>query len=331
MTLQLLSATMLPTLRRVMYQVGYLVQHLNTKNLKTFLVCAFVATCLWLFNALRKEHTETIYYPIQFDFNSEKYMITGKMPTDVPVLVKGSGWQILRKMFHLRIAPIKYELSPEYQMKRPYLLRTELFRETEKVIENVRLEDVLKDTLNLSMDYRYKRVLRIGIDSTKLSLKKDYRVVSPVKVQPALVAVVGPKKMLKSLPNPYLLDMRDVTIREDHFSKTFQIEIHGVPSHLLTQDEQRVHISFDVERFVQKNINVPIVIGSGKNQKTLSLPVNYSVRESQANNVNPKDFVFEADWTEYKKEEGTISVRLRKFPSQVLKDDIFFIKRLKVE
>lgn len=321
---------MFPTFKRVVYQIGYFISHMDAKNVKTFSVCVLIATGLWLFNSLRKERAETIAYPITFEFDREKYIALDTLPRNIALSLKGSGWQLLRKMFHLRIQPIVLDITPEHQMKRPYLLRNELEKETQKALQHVRLEEVMLDTLDLAMDYRYKRVLRLAVDSIKLNLPKDFRIVSPISIYPELVAIVGPKKMVKALPNPYKLDMSQVKIREEKFNKIFQIDIRDIRPDLLAQDEKKVTISFQTARFVQKTATIGVNIVAPK-QRFIPIQVNYIVRETEADAVELKDFVLEADWSEYKKKDGTIDVLLKSHPRQVRREDVFFIKRLKIE
>lgn len=290
-----------------------------------------IAFFLWISNSLRKERTEVVHYPIKFEFNKDKYIPLKPLPTEIPLSVKGSGWQILRKMFHLRIQPITLSISPIYQMKRPFLLKEDFATETEKVLKNVRLERIKIDTLPLDMDYRYKRVLKLNVDSLKLNLPKDYRIVSPIKIYPELVAVVGPKKMLKSLPNPYPLDMSKVKVKGILFKENLPVTIQGVPENLLQQDEKKVTISFEMARFVQKNVMAELIIENGAKKQSFRVTVYYTVREADAPKIKASDFVLEADWADYHKKEGTVAIKIKKHPAEVHKKDIFFIKRLKIE
>jgi hypothetical protein len=317
------------SIRRFSYQVNYVIAHLDTKSLQVFGICVCIAAFLWVFNALRKERTEVVAYPIEFEFNKQKYIPLKSLPTEIPVAMKGSGWQLLRKMFRLRIKPITLSLSPEYQMKFPFILKTDLTKETEKVLRNVRLESIQIDSLSMQMDYRYKRVLKLSVDSLRLNVPKGYKIVSPIKIYPELVAVEGPKKMLKALPNP--LDMSQVKIKGVLFQENLPIQIQEVPAHLLQKDEKKVFISFEMARFVSKNITAQLLIESGGRKRTFPINLHYTVRESEAAKVHIADFVLEADWTDYHKKDGTVAIKIKNKPAQVLKEDIFFIKRLKIE
>jgi len=321
---------MIPTFKRVAYQAGYLISHIDRKNIHVFLVCVVVATCLWVFNSLYEERLEAINYPILFKYDRDKYMVLDTLPKHVPLMLKGSGWQILHKVFHFKIEPITLEISPDLQMKRPYLLRAKFEEEAQKILEHVSLQKVILDTLNCSMDYKYRRVLRLVVDSLKLNLPKDYRLVSPIKIHPELVAVIGPKTQIKALQNPYVLDMSKMEMKERKFNKTFDIYIKELRPDLLIQDEKKVAISFEIERFIQKTITVGIN-ATNPVRHFIPIQVNYSVRESEVDKVQIKDFVLEGDWSEYKKNDGTITVHLKQYPAQINPNDIFFIKRVKVE
>ena len=321
---------MIPTVKRVIYNIGYLIIHMDRKNVQTFLVCIVVATTLWVFNYLQKEKSEQVSYPITFRFNDKKYMALDTIPKNISLSLKGSGWQILRKMLRFGIKPIVMDISPESQMKQPYLPKNELEDEIQKVLQHVKMDKPLKDTIKFAMDHRYKRVLHLAVDSLKLDLPRDHRVISAVKIYPELVAIEGPKKLVKALPNPYTLDMTNVKVREEQFKKTFQIEIRGIRPDLLIQDEKNVSISFETARFVQKTIKIGINITTPK-PRFIPIQLNYIVRESEADKVQASDFVLEIDWSEYQKKDGTAIIRLKTHPREVLKQDVFFLKRVKVE
>ena len=84
-------------------------------------------------------------------------------------------------------------------------------------------------------------------------------------------------------------------------------------------------------RFIHKNITVEVVIQNGLKKRTFPIHVHYIIQEADADNIKPTDFVLEADWSDYLKKEGTVAIKVKKNPAQVLREDIFFIKRLKVE
>src|SRR6187431_968935 len=90
----------------------------NRKNWKAVVLCVFAATIFWFFNALNKNYTTNITFPLAFDYNSENYVAIRPLPEAVRINVTGMGWDLFRRSLGLKIPPLVIPLERPSQINR---------------------------------------------------------------------------------------------------------------------------------------------------------------------------------------------------------------------
>ena len=83
----------------------------NKKNWKAVVLCIFTATVFWFFNALNKEYTTTISFPLEFDYNRDRYIPVKPLPQDVRINVTGIGWNLFRRSAQVKVPPLVIPLD----------------------------------------------------------------------------------------------------------------------------------------------------------------------------------------------------------------------------
>jgi len=68
----------------------------SNKNLKVVLLCVIGATTFWFFNALNKNYTTDMRYPVVFEYDSDSSVLVRKLPEFIEINVSGGGWELLR-------------------------------------------------------------------------------------------------------------------------------------------------------------------------------------------------------------------------------------------
>src|SRR5436190_17094022 len=90
----------------------------NRKNWKAVVLCGFAATVFWFFNALNKNYTTNINFPIAFEFNQDNYVAVRPLPQVVRVNVTGMGWSLFRKSVGLNVPPLVVPLERPAETKK---------------------------------------------------------------------------------------------------------------------------------------------------------------------------------------------------------------------
>ena len=178
----------------------------NKRNWKAVVLCLFAATVFWFFNALNKNYSTNINFPLEFDYDREQYTTVKALPTSVRMNVSGLGWDLFRKSSGLKVPPLIIPLEKPTEVNKivggtlPALFSTQL--------EGLQINFVLSDTLHVHIDEKVRRKFNLEIDSVWRYLNPDYAVVSKIKLVPDTVWVEGPKKIINALPNVISLTLQ---------------------------------------------------------------------------------------------------------------------------
>lgn len=76
------------------------------RNVVTYGICVIIATVLWFLNALNKEYTTEITYPIKYtDFPKGKLLVS-EPPKEMTLAIKAHGFALLRYSISTSFLPI---------------------------------------------------------------------------------------------------------------------------------------------------------------------------------------------------------------------------------
>src|SRR6478609_8928242 len=120
----------------------------NQRNWKAVVLCVLTASVFWCFNALNKRYTTTLSFPIQFEFDRERFIAVRPLPSQVRINVTGIGWNLLRRSTGVRVPPLLISLDRPTEVRKivgstlPGIFSTQL--------GGFDINFILTDTLHLS-------------------------------------------------------------------------------------------------------------------------------------------------------------------------------------
>jgi len=235
----------------------------NKKNWKAVVLCLFAATVFWFFNALNKNYSANINFPLDFDYDQASYIPVKSLPTSVRMNVSGLGWDLFRKSSGLKVPPLVIPLEKPTEINKivgstlPALFSTQL--------EGLQINFVLVDTLYVDIDEKARRKFNLKVDSVWRYLNHDFGVVNEIKLVPDTVWVEGPKKIINALPDVITLALPQNNIDGDFIG---EVEIIFPNNDLIKRDPPIVEISFDVEKQMEINDRVRVKIINAPRQRT---------------------------------------------------------------
>lgn len=293
------------------------------ENLRVVILAMFTATVFWLFNALNKEYDATVGYPIEWQFDSEDYIIVEEPPSTIRINVKGLGWNLIRASLGLKVAPISIVLSnPAANKKIPGVSLTNRVADN---LEQLELNYILDDTLHMDIDYRAKRSFGVYIDSAAISLAENYRIVSPVSYDVHLLEVEGPKALLYENPSDSFL----ISISEQQITDNFDenIRFRFDRPELFRFNPPTVNVNFVVAEFVAAERNVVIERLDFPDDGTIALQdtnctVQFVVRRDFEESVRADSFEIVADYKLLNELDSTLLLNVAKVPANVFETRI---------
>jgi len=219
--------------------------HFNQKNWKAVTLCILAAAIFWFFNALNKNYTTTIRFPLEFDFDREDYMPVRPLEEELRINVTGMGWDIFRRTVGLRKNPLTIPLEHPETVKKIVGSTLPAFFSTQ--LEAFQINFVANDTVYIDVQPRGKRWITLSADSIYTLVNKDYEVVGDILIRPDSILIQGPVEMISKIKEPYTILLNSKNIDEDYNE---EIEVDIASGNLITLVPEEIHVSFDVERFV---------------------------------------------------------------------------------
>lgn len=295
----------------------------DKNNWKVVALCVLGATTFWFFNALNKDYATRMNYPVEFVFDEEGVVVVEELPEKVSIVISGGGWNLLRKTVWFNISPIQVLL--ENPTSTNYITKASLTSIIADQLSEVRLNYVVTDTLYLNIEPKTSKKVALTIDSAGISLENNFRIVSPIQVEPDSAVFTGPASFINELADSILL-----YVPYKQLNKSFDnvIDLSQLESEKIQVEPDEIKVSFEVARFSRVNKLVPVRPLNFPADSSVFLAdttgvVSFSVREDRIPEVEESFFELVADYRTRNREDSTVSLRLIEYPG--------FIKEITLE
>jgi hypothetical protein len=225
----------------------------NQKNWKAVGLCIFTATVFWFFNALNKNYTANITFPVKIEFDNENYIPVKDLPDQVRLNVSGVGWNLLRRSIGLKLPPLTIPLERPADVQK--IVGSTLPALFSNQVEGIDINFVITDTLYLDIEPKAHRWLSLKLDSAHKFIRPGWGLVSKPILSPDSVYLEGPSRMLMNLHEPH-----ELVLPIQNINTNFE-ELVGVRfqyNEFIKSFPPAVQVSFEVDRFVTVSDSVPL-------------------------------------------------------------------------
>ena len=300
----------------------------NKKNWKAVVLCIFAATVFWFFNALNKNASTTISFPLTFDYDHEKYLPLRPLPQSVRINVTGIGWNLFRRSVGVKIPPLVIPLDRPTEVKK--IVGSTLPALFANQLGDFQINFVITDTLRISIEQRGERKVQLKLDVPPAFFREGYTLVSPIQIVPDSVFIEGPLNLISSLSVPLLLNIQQRNI-DENFREA--VEVNVLEGAIIKRNPSTVDVSFQVDKLVEKVDSIRLeVINSPKNSwpfiERKKVPCTVAVPQTMLNFYNTDSIRAVVDLGNFKKGQGKILPSLEGLPpyTKVIELDSVFIK-----
>ena len=228
--------------------------HFNRTNWKAVTLCLLAAAVFWLFNALNKNYSTNIRFPLQFEFDQRKYAAAVALPKDIVINVNGNGWDLFRKYFGIRVPTLVIPIERPIESRRipgnslPVVLAPQ--------IGGLHINFVVHDTLRLKIENRASKKFKLRPDASGLHFREGKGRISPIVMLPDSVELNGPESLVLGLDDTLELDLRHDRI-DNNFREQVEVDLPG--QEFVKRDPPVVEVHFEVGDILTLNRPVPLV------------------------------------------------------------------------
>lgn len=232
----------------------------NDKQIVAFLVCLLIATVLWFLNALSKDYTSTISYPVKYVNPPSKRFLANTPPAKFELKVEAHGFTLLRHKLSLSFSPIVLNINAITRNMEAdsgvYNIRTEnlMRRISDQVSKEISISEIRPEYIKLILDSLVTKKVPIKLN-IKAEFKPQFYLEEPISASPDSVKITGPAMVLDTVS---FLNTESKTFgRLDAKTEKSVALLHPEKT---TLSPEKVMVKIPVERFTEKELKIPVEV-----------------------------------------------------------------------
>ncbi len=294
----------------------HFVRGIRIRNWKVVLLCVLAAATFKLFNSLNKDYTTSIQYPVNFEFDGRELVLMSDLPEGVQLNVSGDGWTLFRRTFGFNVQPLSIALERPVETKK--LVASSLMPLLTEQVKDLKLNFVVTDTLHFDIEPEMEKAFVIRVDSARIQLEENYRIVSEVSISSDTVLLKGPTSLMTELPDTLQLQIPEEDI-DENYNQRVELSLPIEDKGLIDKFPSTFEVLFDVEEheFVKtllrlKKVNFP-------KDSTLALDdsvasIVFWVNKDKRDEVKEDDFELLIDYHRMDPADSMVGITISKAP-----------------
>ncbi len=279
----------------------------SNQRLIIFFICLFIATILWFLNALSKQYTTTINYPVRYVNLPKNKFIINDPPSKLQLRVNAFGFTLMRYKLSLTNSPVQLNITEIMEENR--LRPVSFFNiQSATIVENIREQfssdiqviDVRPSLLQLVFDSLESRIVPVA-HNLELHFPTRFGQSGIVEIIPPLVEVTGPRAVVENIDTIFSQRRTFRNVKSD-LQKEISLEI---PDKIKVNPE-KVMVRIPIDEFTEKSFYVPILLKSKPGEIIIRLfpreaEVSFSVPLKQFSQITPETLELYIKWEDVEK------------------------------
>lgn len=256
---------------------------LKGRNWKAILLSIFAALIFWFFNALNKDYSTNLTFPLEFEYNQELFIPVKPLPAFVKLNVKGIGWDLLRRSLGMKSEPLKLPLEKPLEVKR--IIGTSLPAALSQQLEKFEINYVITDTLKVDFELRKSKKVKLELDTPSILFRPGYTRINAVSIRPDSIVIDGPTSLINAIPSPLLIRLEERNIDEDYSE---EVTIRFLNNEVIYRDPKQVLVKFSVDPLILRTDSVELLVeGDGPKPDQKRIRITVGIPESYRDKYSP--------------------------------------------
>ena len=299
-----------------LYKIKQLV---SNRKIIVFLICLLIATGLWFLNALNKNVTTLVTFPVKYVNLPENQYISNNPVSKLNLKLEGRGFSLLKYKLNLPFKPIVLDLTALtenlVQNNGTYFISTGNLSRTisGQLGEDIRITDIKPDFFSVAFGGLSIKRVPVRLDVT-FSFVPSVNFIKPVLVEPRLVEIKGLSSLIDTISTLKTEKRNFVNIESDG-----EVELGiEIPSGVSARPE-KVKIKYFTDKFTEKDLSIPVqVIHLPENIKIKLFPSEikayFAAGLSEYNVITSDDFQLYIDYDSINSKSVNLKVGIGKLP-----------------
>jgi hypothetical protein len=231
------------------------------KRILLFSIFLLISVFIWFLNALGRNYTAQIEYPLVYTDIPEDRVLVGDLPENLDLRINALGYALLRYKVLKKPVPVSHKIS-SYRMNhlgqdttRAYVLTRYLKDQiSSQLPPELQLLEIKPDTLHFQFAKRITRMVPVKPDLS-FQLDKQFTTINGIQLNPDSVTVSGPDAILDTLR--YISTERvDLGLLTKNYGDKIRLnKING-----LELSSSRVDCDITLEKYTEVQLYIPIEV-----------------------------------------------------------------------
>jgi len=294
----------------------------NDKRVIVFSVCFLIATVLWFLNALSKDYSTTISYPVKYVSAPVNQFLSNEPPAKLFLKVNAHGFTLLRYKLSLSFSPVILNLTTITknldQDSQGYMVNTNslIGRISDQISSEISVNDIDPDFIRLKLDSLVTKLVPIK-PIYELSFKPQSDLKEPVSITPEQVKITGSASVLDTI---HFLRTKKKIFEKLDSGGEYSVEILHPEN--TTINQKKVTIQIRVEKFTEKELRIPIQVQNKPENVNIKLfpseiKLTFLVGLSRFEDITSADFKIFVDYKTITSTNENLKVYIQTYPSFV--------------
>ncbi len=291
------------------------------RRVLVFLFFVALSAIFWFLNALGREYTVPVSYPVRYTNFPPNMVMVGELPSSLELTVNAHGYTLLRYYISRRLLPIVFDVNsfslnrlPDTETRNFYILSSVAAnRIAGQLGAGIEILEIRPDTLFFSFTDKVSRKLPVE-PVVELVFRPQFMVKGNIRTEPDSVIVSGPATVVDTMSSVKTLPViargvNDAIRRRSAINEADMLEY----------SESAVWVNIPVEQFTEAGLRIPVeVINLPDTLLIITFPsevsVSFLVALTDYEKVSRQQFRAEADYRSRVPGTGRLPVRLVKQP-----------------
>ncbi|MGZ2368258.1 hypothetical protein ACXR6G_00545 [Ancylomarina sp. YFZ004] len=293
------------------------------KKLVTYMFFVALATIFWFLNALSKEYTTTVNYPVSYsDFPSKK-ILSNELPPRLKLTVRAKGFDLLRyKLSFFQSINLSVNEYTNNKMEKVgennFLFSSN--RMTSQVAAQlssaISVTHISPDTIHFQFSSLIEKKIPVHLNS-ELKFEPQFRLGGDIVLKPDSIWVIGAQAIIDSVKQVETETLKLKKLNETKKKKLSFVKIKG-----LDFVQKKVEVELLIERFTEAQKQVGLKVVNLPDSLFLRLfpheiKLSYLVGLKDYEAISVEQFELEVDYSSIDSTSNKLKVNLNNFPLNV--------------
>ncbi len=293
------------------------------KKILIYLIFVGIATFFWFINALSKNYTTSIEYPVRYINYPENKILISDLPTNLTLKINSFGYRLLefnltQHSFPLIVNLKSFSKKIEKNDKSYFYLVTKNHKSelNKQITSEIKIIEILPDTIY----FRFANFITKKVAVTpnvSVNYEIQCQLTDEITCTPDSIKIKGLNTTLDTISSVSTIYKKFENINKPIKRNIFLKKINKVKF-----SKNQVVVNIPVEKFTEANFQIPITVLNLPDSLSLTLfpkniTVSYLVSLSNYNKIVPEDFEILINYDSINTNDQEIEIKISKLPENI--------------